>query len=96
MATQTVEIEEDPKLQKELVSLLVHGLTSHPRWIPSLFLWDEKGLQLFEKITRSEYYYPFRAETDVLSQNIGGLLDVVQDNSVILELGSGYVSNSIQ
>lgn len=75
MATQTVEVQETTKIDSDLVPLLTQGLDSTPRWLPSLFLWDEKGLQLFDEITNSEHYYPFRAETGVLSENATSIID---------------------
>jgi L-histidine Nalpha-methyltransferase len=64
------------------------GLTASPKCIPSKWLYDAKGSELFEKITRLPEYYPFRVE--------GGILEAVADEiaaatgaSSIIEFGSG-------
>lgn len=89
MATKTVVEGDESQIHSELVPLLRLGLTSNPRWLPSLLMWDAKGLQLFEEITHSEPYYLFEAEKGVLEQNVNSITDVIEPNSVILELGSG-------
>lgn len=64
------------------------GLTASPKCIPSKWLYDSKGSELYEKITRLPEYYPFRVE--------GGILEAVADEiaaatraSSIIEFGSG-------
>lgn len=64
------------------------GLTASPKSIPSKWLYDPKGSELFEEITRLPEYYPFRVE--------GGILEAVADEIVaasqassIIEFGSG-------
>jgi L-histidine Nalpha-methyltransferase len=64
------------------------GLTASPKYIPSKWLYDPKGSELFEKITQQPEYYPFRVE--------GGILEAVADEiaaatraSSIIEFGSG-------
>ncbi|KAL2007582.1 hypothetical protein VTN00DRAFT_9020 [Thermoascus crustaceus] len=94
MATKTVVEGDENQIHSELVPLLRLGLTSKPRWLPSLLLWDAKGLQLFEEITHSEPYYLFEAEKWVLEQNVNSITDVIKPNSVILELGSGSLEKT--
>jgi L-histidine Nalpha-methyltransferase len=64
------------------------GLTAAPKFIPSKWLYDAKGSELYEQITRTPEYYPFRVE--------GGILEGVADEiaaatraSSIIEFGSG-------
>jgi L-histidine Nalpha-methyltransferase len=64
------------------------GLTASPKCIPSKWLYDAKGSEIYEKITRLPEYYPFRVE--------GGILEAVADEiaaatqaSSIIEFGSG-------
>jgi L-histidine Nalpha-methyltransferase len=64
------------------------GLTAAPKNIPSKWLYDAKGSELFEKITQQPEYYPFRLE--------GGILETVADEIAaatrarsIIEFGSG-------
>jgi L-histidine N-alpha-methyltransferase len=64
------------------------GLTATPKYIPSKWLYDAKGSEIYEQITRLPEYYPFRVE--------GGILEAVADEiaaatqaSSIIEFGSG-------
>jgi L-histidine N-alpha-methyltransferase len=64
------------------------GLTAAPKYIPSKWLYDAKGSEIYEKITQLPEYYPFRVE--------GGILEAVADEiaaatraSSIIEFGSG-------
>jgi hypothetical protein len=36
------------------------------RRIPTMVLYSEKGLQIYEKITQTKAYYPFEAEKEIL------------------------------
>lgn len=71
--------------------LINQGLTSSPRSLPSLLLWDSVGLGLYEKITESPDYYLTRVEADVIRNNVDAIVQSIGANGVILELGSGYV-----
>ena len=59
--------------------------------LPTLLLYDEKGLKLFEDITYLEEYYLTNAEIEVLETNADFIAGTIPPESVILELGSGYV-----
>ena len=41
---------------------VLDGLSSTPRTIPARWLYDERGSELFEEITRLPEYYPTRTE----------------------------------
>jgi uncharacterized SAM-dependent methyltransferase len=45
---------------------VVEGLSRLQKTIPCRWLYDERGSDLFEEITRLEDYYPTRAETAIL------------------------------
>lgn len=58
--------------------------------MPTLLLYDERGLQLFEDITYLDEYYLTSAEIEVLENCVAAITDLIPDNCLILELGSGY------
>lgn len=60
-----------------------------PPTFPSLLLWDEKGLKLFEAITYSEEYYLTRSEIDVLEKYGEEIAKKIAPNTMMVELGSG-------
>ncbi|HEX6521659.1 MAG TPA: L-histidine N(alpha)-methyltransferase [Streptosporangiaceae bacterium] len=64
------------------------GLTASPKYIPSKWLFDSKGSELWEKITQLPEYYPFRTERDIL-QAVADEIAATTRASSIIELGSG-------
>ncbi|KAF2203187.1 hypothetical protein GQ43DRAFT_367436 [Delitschia confertaspora ATCC 74209] len=59
------------------------------RTLPTLLLYDEAGLRLFEKITYLEEYYLTNAEIDVLKEYADRIAQRIPNGSVVVELGSG-------
>ncbi|KAF3043996.1 hypothetical protein E8E12_005344 [Didymella heteroderae] len=57
--------------------------------LPTLLLYDEAGLRLFEKITYLDEYYLTNAEIEVLEAYAEQIARRVQPGSVLVELGSG-------
>ena len=62
--------------------------------MPTMLLYDEEGLQLFENITYLEEYYLTNAEIEVLEKYADTIVDYVPRGSQLVELGSGYVAAS--
>ncbi|KAI5926159.1 C-type lectin protein [Camillea tinctor] len=60
-----------------------------PRRLPTLLLYDEKGLQLFEEITYLEEYYLTNHEIELLKLNAAKITSVIPSGSLVVELGSG-------
>ncbi|ELR09298.1 hypothetical protein GMDG_03866 [Pseudogymnoascus destructans 20631-21] len=60
-----------------------------PKKMPTLLLYDEKGLQTFEEITYLEEYYLTNAEIEVLERNAEEMARNIQAESMVIELGSG-------
>ena len=58
--------------------------------LPTLLLYDEAGLQLFEDITYLEEYYLTSAEIEVLKKYGDQIARQIQPGSLVVELGSGY------
>lgn len=64
------------------------GLTASPKYIPSKWLFDSKGSELWERITQLPEYYPFRTERDILRIVADEIAEITRASSII-ELGSG-------
>lgn len=65
------------------------GLSRSSRSLPSRFLYDERGSELFEDITRLKEYYPTRAETALLQTHGADIAQQVGDADILVEFGSG-------
>ncbi len=64
------------------------GLTASPKSLPPKWLYDERGSELFEKITHLDEYYPTRAERSILRAQAGQIAAATRAVSLV-ELGAG-------
>jgi len=69
------------------------GLAASPRYIPSKWLFDSRGSELWEKITQLPEYYPFRTERDILRAAAQEIAEATRASSII-ELGSGSANKT--
>ncbi|MBO9703782.1 MAG: L-histidine N(alpha)-methyltransferase [Sporocytophaga sp.] len=78
--------------QENFAEDLIKGLSSIPKYLPSRYLYDDKGDVLFQKIMNLEEYYLTRAEFQILQNNKEDLLDYfIHYNKPfdLIELGAG-------
>jgi EasF-like predicted methyltransferase len=60
------------------------------RSLPTMILYDHKGLDIFNKITYDEDYYLTNAEIEILQNHSAALVrEHIVDGNVLIELGSG-------
>jgi L-histidine Nalpha-methyltransferase len=64
------------------------GLTASPKSLPPKWFYDERGSELFDKITRLDEYYPTRAERAILGAAAAQIAAASQADTLV-ELGSG-------
>lgn len=64
------------------------GLAGHPRELPSKYFYDERGVALFDEITRLPEYYLTRAEEALLARNAEEILALARPRQLV-ELGPG-------
>jgi L-histidine N-alpha-methyltransferase len=64
------------------------GLTSTPKTLPPKWFYDERGSELFDKITLLDEYYPTRAEREILASRAAGVAAATEATTLV-ELGSG-------
>ncbi len=57
--------------------------------IPSKYLYDSKGSYLFEQITVQPEYYPTRTENSILKECSFKILENIQKEIILIEMGSG-------
>jgi len=77
----------------DLRKAIVSGLKSIPPTLPTLILYDEAGLKLFEKITYLEEYYLTNCEIEILKSKSDEIVKRLglKDGGIVVELGSGWV-----
>jgi len=70
------------------------GLSATPKSLPPKWFYDERGSELFDKITRLDEYYPTRAEREILASAAAEIAAATQ-SSTLVELGSGTADKTI-
>jgi dimethylhistidine N-methyltransferase len=68
---------------------VVAGLSRRSKTLPSRWLYDDRGSELFEMITRLEEYYPTRTEIAILRRHGADIAAFAGRNVALLEYGAG-------
>ncbi|KAJ2371892.1 hypothetical protein IW150_004384 [Coemansia sp. RSA 2607] len=82
-----------------IVAQIIEGLTKRKRLpedsnqlnrsLPLVLLYDDKGLELFDRITYLPEYYLTNCEIEVLETDIQEIIAEIPDDSDVIELGCG-------
>jgi len=80
-----------PEIGGEIISEILTGLSSPQKYISSRFFYDEKGSELFEKITGLPEYYLTRTEKSILKEAAPRIMNSPAIKNIV-ELGSGDCS----
>src|ERR1700677_1965494 len=77
-----------PEVLAELADDVRDGLGSLPKSLPSKWLYEGAGSELFELITELSEYYPTRTERAILAEHASEVVQLSRASQVV-ELGSG-------
>lgn len=75
----------DPRLAADVLA----GLAQPRKSIPSTWLYDQRGSQLFEAITELPEYYATRSEIALLRGCAGAIAEEIGPDATMIEIGSG-------
>jgi L-histidine Nalpha-methyltransferase len=67
---------------------VIAGLSATPKSLPPKWFYDERGSELFDKITRLDEYYPTRAEREILT-TAAAEIAAASRAVTLVEIGSG-------
>ncbi len=81
--------EEDAADADAFAQAVLEGLARESRSIPCRFLYDARGSELFEEITKLEEYYPTRIETALLEAHGEEIAALAGPGRILVEFGSG-------
>ena len=65
------------------------GLTRPFKELSPRYFYDERGSELFERITELEEYYPTRCEREILQRDSTAICEAANKPASLIELGSG-------
>jgi len=75
----------DPAFRADVLA----GLAAPIPAVPARWLYDRRGSELFEEITRLPEYYPTRTETALLERYCGEIAAMLGTDEAVVEFGSG-------
>jgi dimethylhistidine N-methyltransferase len=78
-----------PRRDDEFFGDVIAGLGAAPKSVPSQWLWDERGSQLFERICDTAEHYVARAERELLERHAREIADAIGPHAVLVEVGAG-------
>lgn len=81
--------DEEPCPENEFLMDLLHGLSQPKKMLPCRWLYDERGSELFEKITDLPEYYPTRTEISIFQNSMPDMATAVGENAQVVEFGAG-------
>jgi len=91
---EVVSLIDEGQARAQLVREAVEGLLRAPlRELPAKLLYDERGSQLYERITELAEYYPARAEREVLERRAAEIV-ALADPAELVELGAGSAAKT--
>ncbi|MBJ7534386.1 L-histidine N(alpha)-methyltransferase [Rhodomicrobium vannielii ATCC 17100] len=81
--------EPHAKPDGDFLDAVLHGLSLPKKSLPSRFLYDAHGSNLFEHITELPEYYPTRTEIGLLKSQAREIGAALPSGAVVVEFGSG-------
>ena len=67
---------------------VISALEESPRQLPTRYLYDQRGSELFDLICTSQEYYPYRCEMQILVNHGRAIGEHLGERPTIVELGS--------
>jgi len=85
LATADYRLSQPELFRQDVIA----GLSMRRKTLSSRWLYDERGSELFEQITRLEEYYPTRVETAILRENAAEMAAFIGKGATLIEYGAG-------
>lgn len=90
MDVAQASLAADPAFRADVIA----GLSAPVRAVPARWLYNRRGSELFEEITRLPEYYPTRTETALLERHSGDVAKIAGKGDAVVEFGSGSSSKT--
>jgi len=92
--TIAIEVHLDADTAATMAADVRAGLSAEPKELAPKYFYDERGSQLFERITALDEYYPTRAERSILAESAAEIVAAAGAPRTLVELGSGSASKT--
>jgi len=87
--TASLELHDVSPDDQDIAGQIRNGLTSDPRWLPTLLLYDERGSELFDQICEVDEYYLTRAEMSIMREHAPDMARELGPRCRLVDYGSG-------
>jgi uncharacterized SAM-dependent methyltransferase len=81
--------KDEEQLREQMALDLLKGFSSNPKYMSSMYLYDDEGSRLFSKIMEQEEYYPTNCEYQTLNLARKEIADTLPNKLSVVELGAG-------
>lgn len=85
----SIELTDLEPTAADMTALVVEGLSKPQKTLPTAFLYDEAGSELFDAITDLPEYYPTRTELSIMSDSLPEMAEAIGPEALVIEYGSG-------
>jgi len=89
-----IEVHLDAEASATMARDVRRGLRTIPKEVSPKYFYDERGSQLFERITELDEYYPTRAEREILRERSAEIVAAAGEPTELVELGSGSAAKT--
>ena len=86
--TEKKILDLQPK-QEDFLEEVLQGLTKTPKELPTKYLYDERGSNLYEQICSLKDYYIPRLEIQIMEDNIREIVGLLDLDTNLIEYGCG-------
>lgn len=84
-----LEITDLEPSAADLTAAVIEGLSKPQKTLPTAFLYDEQGSELFDQICELPEYYPTRTELSIMDAHLPQMAEAIGPGAMIIEYGSG-------
>jgi L-histidine Nalpha-methyltransferase len=92
--TIAIDVHLDADAAAAMAADVRAGLSASPKELSPKYFYDERGSQLFERITELEEYYPTRREREILTDRAAEIVAAAGRPATLVELGSGSAAKT--
>jgi dimethylhistidine N-methyltransferase len=80
--------------QQQFLDEVLDGLHKSHKQLPTKYLYDERGSNLYEQICALDEYYIPRTEATIMENNIDEIVKLLGPNAMLIEYGCGSCSKT--
>lgn len=89
MQQQPISLQDHEPDTDSFLDAVLAGLSKPRKELPTRFLYDQRGSELFDRICEADEYYPTRTEMTIMRRYIDEMTAAVGPRALIVEYGSG-------